>query len=87
MDVTASLSELLRDQNLARSAIYSAVFPLGYQDAAAYLLDTLGGDPSVVFAKQQARDRGKFHLLDDTDRIPARASLRFSSCCKLDEQS
>lgn len=54
MDVTASLSELLRNQAFARSPIYSAVFPLGYQDGVQYLLDTLGGDPNLVFA-QKAR--------------------------------
>ncbi|MDO8630294.1 MAG: matrixin family metalloprotease, partial [Phycisphaerales bacterium] len=55
MDVTASLSELLLDQEFAKSPIYTAVFPLGSQDSVQSLLDAVGGD--VALARQKSEGR------------------------------
>jgi len=80
MDVTASLNDLLLDQSFRRSPLYSAVFPLGDQDAIQMLLDTLGGDPFLAI----------FKLVDDATRSraltlpptgpPARNGLTLSTC-------
>ena len=83
MDVTASLGGMLRDQSFIRSPIYSAVFPLGVQDAPNYLLDVLGGDPAIVSAKKQRAEWRKERLVqDDREGLvkPARAGLHFSTC-------
>lgn len=80
MDVTASLSELLGDQAFIRAPIYSAVFPLGYQDAVQYLFDTMGGDAGVWFFKELPTRR-RISQPQDDDHVPARAELCLSSCC------
>lgn len=85
MDVTASLSELLRNQRFNLSPIYSAVFPLGYQDAVQYLFDTVGGDPAVWFAKSRNAQRQLLPPQDDGDHVPARSVLCLSSCCLHDQ--
>jgi hypothetical protein len=54
MDVSASLSQLLLDQQFKRSPLDDLVFPLGSQDAAQLLLDTTGGDAELVRARQKA---------------------------------
>ena len=80
MDVTASLRELLEDQNFARAPIYAAVFPLGDQDSVQSLLDSVGGDPEVARGKPRRlaeRDWGDLRYLK---RMPARATLRLSRC-------
>jgi hypothetical protein len=80
MDVTASLNQLLRDQAFGRSPIYRIVFPIGYQDSAQLLLDSVGGDADLFssFAKQRelVRARAKF----DPPAPPARASGILGSC-------
>lgn len=81
MDVTASLSELLTDQSLARSPIYAAVFPLGDQDAVQYLLDTIGGDTRLLFAKAGRVAAGVRRAIGDTGHSPARTAFRLSTCC------
>ena len=81
MDVTASLNELLRDQALTRSPIYSAVFPVGYQDAVTYLLDVLGGDEQLAMAARPDRTRRTHRSILDGERSPARKGWRLSSCC------
>jgi len=85
MDVTASLSELLRNQRFDLSPIYAAVFPLGYQDAVQYLFDTVGGDPALWFAKSRNPQRQLLPPRDDGDHVPARSMLRLSSCCLHDQ--
>lgn len=81
MDVTASLSQLLTDQVFTRSPIYAAVFPLGYQDALQYLLDTVGGDTRLLLSKASRAAPRMQRLAGDADRLSARAGLRLSSCC------
>jgi hypothetical protein len=81
MDVTASLSALTRNQAFRRSPIYSAVFPLGFQDALQYLLGAIGGDEMLLFSKAFSPAAREAHSSGDGDQRPARASLRLSSCC------
>lgn len=80
MDVTASLSQLLTDQAFRRAPLYSAVFPIGAQDALQTLLDTAGGDAWLT--SQKRLDVGyvssKRNL--DTNEPPARALYYFSTC-------
>jgi hypothetical protein len=79
MDVTASLRELTYDQAFTRSPIYSAVFPLGYQDAPGYLIDVLGARPETtsVLTAFKRRPAAKYF---DGDLIPARVRRTFSGC-------
>ena len=84
MDVTASLNELLTDQSLARSPIYAAVFPLGDQDAVQYLLDTVGGDTRLLFAKAGRGAAGVRRAIGDAGYSPARTAFRLSTCCLLE---
>jgi hypothetical protein len=80
MDVTASLRELTKDQHFRKSPLYSAVFPIGFQDAVQSLLDSVGGDPSFVRFKESDADRHKVVIDDDEPRVPARAGLHLSTC-------
>jgi len=80
MDVTASLGELMVDQAFARSPIYTAVFPLGLQDAVQYLLDAIGGDLASIPEKIYPIARRSPGLDDDPDRTPVRKTVRLSSC-------
>ncbi len=81
MDVTASLNQLLQDQALSRSPVYSAVFPLGYQDAVQYLLDAVGGDPNLMASKWLRGDRRALSRQRTPSQLSARTTLRLSSCC------
>ena len=80
MDVTASLSELLLDQDFAKSPLYSAVFPLGNQDSVQSLLDSVGGDEELAHQKSQERDRSRVQVRDRPWSPPARASSMLSGC-------
>ncbi|MEK7757947.1 MAG: matrixin family metalloprotease, partial [Planctomycetota bacterium] len=80
MDVTASLSELLFDQEFAKSPIYTAVFPLGSQDSVQSLLDAVGGDEALARQKSEGRDRSRLQLLSRPWSPPARTSGLFSGC-------
>ncbi len=81
MDVTASLSQLVTDQAFTRSPIYAAVFPLGYQDALQYLLDTVGGDSRLLLSKASRAAPRMQRLAGDAEQLSARVGLRLSSCC------
>jgi len=80
MDVTASLSELLLDQDFAKSPLYSAVFPLGNQDSVQSLLDSVGGDEELAHQKSQERDRSRVQVRDRPGSPPARTSCMLSGC-------
>lgn len=80
MDVTASLSELLLDQEFAKSPIYTAVFPLGSQDSVQSLLDAAGGDVALARQKSEGRDRSRLQMLSRPWSPPARTSGLFSGC-------
>lgn len=80
MDVTASLSELLLDQEFAKSPIYTAVFPLGFQDSVQSLLDAVGGDEALARQKSVGRDRSRLKVSGLPSPPPARTSCLFSSC-------
>lgn len=80
MDVTASLSELMLDQEFAMSPIYTAVFPLGYQDSVQSLLDAVGGDSELARQKSRGRDRLKVRVSDQPLSPPARTLCMFSGC-------
>lgn len=80
MDVTASLSELLLDQEFAKSPIYTAVFPLGYQDSVQSLLDSVGGDSVLARHKSAGRDRSRLQMSGRPWSPPARTSGMFSGC-------
>jgi len=79
MDVTASLSELIRPQVFTLSPIYGAVFPLGEQDGVRLLLDSIGGDESVA-RRRTVETLQKRPILFDDGQPPARASLQFGTC-------
>lgn len=81
MDVTASLNQLLGDQTFNDSAIYPGVFPIGFQDAGAYLLDTVGGDLRVLVAKTTRIGVQRLRVRGDSPERAARTSWRLSSCC------
>ncbi len=80
MDVSASLNELLENQEFSRSPIYTSVFPLGYQDAMTYLLDVVGGDRDLAERKARRLERRKTLVQRDLNAPPARQLLRLSSC-------
>jgi len=80
MDVTASLSELLLDQEFARSPIYAAVFPLGYQDSVQSLLDAVGGEEEFARRKSESRDRSRLPASGRPWSPPARTTCLFSGC-------
>ncbi len=80
MDVTASLSQLLLDQDFARSPLYSAVFPLGNQDSIQSLLDSVGGDEELAHQKSQGRDRTKAQVRGGPWSPPARTACMLSGC-------
>ena len=55
MDVTATASQLLVDQQFNRSSLIDSVFPLGSQDAVALLLVTVGEvSPGAVVTRLAA---------------------------------
>lgn len=81
MDVTASLNQLLGDQTFNVSAIYSGVFPIGFQDAVSYLLDTVGGDLTTALAKVIRGGVQRRGMHADKQERAARTSWRLSSCC------
>ncbi|UCE59540.1 MAG: hypothetical protein JSU63_19115 [Phycisphaerales bacterium] len=80
MDVTASLNDLLRNQDFRRSPLYADVFPIGHQDAIQTLLDTLGGDGFVARLKQYAKDSDPARFRTAPSGPSAREQLRLSSC-------
>ena len=87
MDVTASLTALMRDQSFSRSPIYADAFPVGDQDAIRYLLDTIGGDESLALADRSKALRLRRIEPADTDLTPARLRLRLSTCCLHEQRS
>ncbi|MEE9295128.1 MAG: hypothetical protein V3W34_09255, partial [Phycisphaerae bacterium] len=48
MDITATLRQLTWNQAFSRSPIEKSTFPMGYQDAAVTLVDSVGGDLETV---------------------------------------
>ncbi len=79
MDVTASLSQLTLDQYFGRAPLFAEVFPTGAQDSALCLLESVGGDPEVAFAKAQTAARRSLSHRDIAGPS-ARAGLVLSSC-------
>ncbi len=80
MDVTGSLRDLLGDQTFRRSPIYSAVFPIGAQDAVQALMASVGGDPLLQFMKYVTYDAPAHDLDHARTRPSARSHLLLSSC-------
>ena len=80
MDVTAGLSELLRNQHFRMSPLNSFVFPIGYQDAIQCLLDTVGGDESILHQRESAKDRDATRYRMNLNEPPARDRLYLSTC-------
>ena len=83
MDVTASLSELLRDQTFTKSPVYELVFPIGFQDAVLYLIEAVGGDVQFAFAKERQALHARSLLPAPASGEPARGA-NFLSLCGLD---
>ncbi|MEK6800274.1 MAG: matrixin family metalloprotease [Planctomycetota bacterium] len=79
MDVTASLRELMVDQDFRRAPIYEAVFPIGDQDSLQMLLDSVGGDASVARGMRESRDRMKVRV-EDGGGSPARKATMLGGC-------
>ena len=80
MDVTASLGELLRNQQFSVSPIHAAVFPLGSQDATRSLLDSVGGDEQLLLSRVLPDDFRALRARIDSGDTPARAGFYLSSC-------
>ncbi len=79
MDVTASLSQLLDDQDFTMSVLHDDVFPLGSQDAVQSLVDTLGGDAELGRALAQTSEL-EIRSLKRAITTRARSVAHFSSC-------
>ena len=83
MDITASLRQLMRDQVFSVSPLESFTMPLGFQDAPATLVDSVGGDLQTLRARSAAHSRAtKLWTADEhADHGPvARASATLSTC-------
>jgi hypothetical protein len=81
MDVTASLRALMLDQDFGVAPLYQAVFPIGSQDSAQLLLDSVGGDASLAFGKVRLRQSARVGPSDPLVwEPPARDLRRFGSC-------
>jgi len=83
MDVTASLRALMLDQDFGFAPLYQGVFPIGSQDSAQLLLDSVGGDAGLAFGKvrnPQAARNDPYNLNPSKEEKPARESRRFGSC-------
>ena len=57
MDVTAGLRELMLEQEFVKSPLYTAVFPVGDQDSAQSLLDSVGGDEKLARERSLLKGR------------------------------
>ena len=79
MDVTASLSQLLDDQDFTMSVLHDDVFPLGSQDAVQSLVDTLGGDAELSRALAQTSEL-EIRSLKRAVTTRARSVAHFSTC-------
>jgi len=87
MDVTASLRALMIDQDFSVAPLYQAVFPIGSQDSAQLLLDSVGGDASLAFGKVKQRQSVRDDPYDlSAWEQPAREQLQFGSCGLLSHQ-
>ncbi|MFQ5592347.1 MAG: matrixin family metalloprotease, partial [Phycisphaerae bacterium] len=80
MDVTASLSELLADQDFRRSPLYYEVFPIGHQDAIQTLVDTVGGDGLGPRQRQRIKDGDPTRFRAYPAGPPARSLYYLSTC-------
>ena len=80
MDVTGSLRDLLGDQTFRRSPIYSAVFPIGAQDAVQSLMASVGGDPLMQSMKYVTYDAPAIESEPPRSEPSARSQLLLSSC-------
>ena len=83
MDITATLRQLTRNQAFTRSPIERLTFPMGYQDAAATLVDSVGGDLEAVdlntIAQLGEQEQVNFELNAKT-LPPARSTHLLSLC-------
>lgn len=83
MDITASLRQLMRNQVFTVSPLESFTMPLGYQDAPASLVDSVGGDLQVLRDHGASlRESAKIgNGLGDQDQEPmARTGAILSTC-------
>ncbi len=80
MDVTAGLRELMVDQEFAKSPIYAAVFPLGYQDSVQSLLDAVGGDESLARGKGILRSKTRAEMKARVAEPALRRTCLLSGC-------
>jgi len=80
MDVTASLRELLLDQTFTKSPVYQLVFPIGFQDAVLYLIESVGGDIGAAEAKEQRTLTARTLIPAPAPGPPAREERPFSLC-------
>lgn len=79
MDVTASLRQLLEAQAFGRAPLYNSVFPLGDQDSARMLLDSVGGDEVAVRTAALTYDP-KNPVWQKTNDPPARELMTLGGC-------
>jgi len=80
MDISASLAQLLVDQHFRVSDLAADVFPIGSQDAAKLIVQSVGGD--IELARVLARPAHRSARSIATDSAPPRTPL---STCGLGE--
>jgi hypothetical protein len=80
MDISANLRQMMANQAFLRSPLDPYVFPVGYQDAAQLLVESVGGDLTLVkmASLQQISMRAVYDY--DVPGPPARATLTFGTC-------
>jgi len=85
MDITAGLNELMQDQDFSTAPIHATVFPIGLQDSAAYLVDSVGGDAHALKEALIATKalRAQTGVAREGRPELARGALVFGSCGKL----
>jgi hypothetical protein len=80
MDVTAGLRELMLEQEFVKSPLYSAVFPVGDQDSAQSLLDSVGGDEKLARERSLLKGRPGEVLKNRADWKSIPRGCALSSC-------
>jgi len=83
MDISASLPQMLQDQHFTISPLHSTVFPIGSENAPLYLMDSVGGDLSVIKQAAARYSAAKsLYLPRSFPRValPDRKTMVFGSC-------
>ena len=80
MGIGITLQAKLADQSLRRSPLSPYVFPVGHQDAVRLLLETTGGDASLINGELDATLRARPQPAAQSEGVSCRADLPLSGC-------